>query len=72
MSCQAYSLHIPIRLTDKWSWPVCQADLNQCPLPPLSPVLYLPFIISEKSPFSWEACGAVHECVAVLKSSGLE
>lgn len=37
MSCQAYSLHIPIRLTDKWSWPVCQADLNQCPLPAPSP-----------------------------------
>lgn len=37
MSCQAYSLHIPIRLTDKWSWPVCQADLNQCPFPAPSP-----------------------------------
>lgn len=37
MSCQAYSLHIPIRLTDKWSWPVCQADLSQCPLPAPSP-----------------------------------
>lgn len=37
MSCQAYSLHIPIRLTDKWSWPGCQADLNQCPFAAPSP-----------------------------------